>query len=103
LTVHQSESLVLYIADKIGIPREELGKKVKDGVLKDQKARQGFLTNPDHSIAFHYTPKHASWMNQVEIRFSILVRKLLRIGSEYMRSKSFFVCWICGSKLEAYL
>jgi hypothetical protein len=34
-----------------------------------------------HSIVFHYTPKHASWMNQVEIWLSILVRKLLRHGN----------------------
>ncbi len=29
----------------------------------------------------HYTPKHASWLNQVEIWLSILVRKLLRRGN----------------------
>ncbi|MGH2371533.1 MAG: transposase, partial [Chloroflexota bacterium] len=28
-----------------------------------------------------YTPKHCSWLNQVEIWFSILVRKLLRRAS----------------------
>jgi len=33
------------------------------------------------SIVFHYTPKHTSWMNQVEIWLSILVRKLLQRGS----------------------
>ncbi len=30
---------------------------------------------------FHYTPKHASWLNQVEIWFSILMRKLLKRAS----------------------
>jgi transposase len=30
---------------------------------------------------FHYTPKHASWMNQIEIWFSILARKLLKRGT----------------------
>jgi transposase len=34
-----------------------------------------------HRIAFHFTPKHASWINQVEIWFSILVRRLLRRGN----------------------
>ena len=32
-------------------------------------------------LEFHYTPKHASWMYQVEIWLSILVRKLLRRGN----------------------
>ncbi|MBL4748707.1 MAG: transposase [Magnetovibrio sp.] len=30
-----------------------------------------------HRIVFYYTPKHASWLNQIEIWFSILMRKLL--------------------------
>jgi len=30
---------------------------------------------------FHYTPKHCSWLNQIEIWLSILVRKLLKRGS----------------------
>lgn len=78
LNIHMSESLVIYVANKMGIERNTLGEKGKAGVLKSQKSRQIFLTNPDHKIVFHYTPKHASWMNQVEIWFSILVRKLLR-------------------------
>ena len=32
-------------------------------------------------IEFHYTPKHSSWLNQIEIWLSILVRKLLKRGS----------------------
>jgi predicted urease superfamily metal-dependent hydrolase len=32
-------------------------------------------------IVFHYTPNHASWMNQVEIWLSILVRKVLKRGN----------------------
>lgn len=31
-------------------------------------------------FAVHHTPKHASWLNQVEIFFSILARRLLRRG-----------------------
>ena len=39
--------------------------------------------NERHSGRFHfvYTPLHASWMNQVEVWFSILQRRLLRYGS----------------------
>jgi transposase len=39
------------------------------------------LSDPSHWVVFHYTPKHASWMNQIELWFSILVRTLLKRGS----------------------
>lgn len=81
LNTHQSESLVLWIAEREEIAVETLGVKGKSGILFSMESRAAFLHNPTHQIVFHYTPKHASWMNQVEIWLSILVRKLLKRGN----------------------
>ena len=81
LNTHCSESLVRWVADLEGIKQETLGIKDKRGILRSMASRAAFLHNPTHRVVFYYTPKHASWMNQVEIWLSILVRKLLKRGN----------------------
>jgi transposase len=80
LNIHQSEALVRWVADISGV-QQKLGKKGEYGILALMPRRAAFLSDPTHKVVFHYTPKHSSWMNQIEIWLSILVRKLLKRGS----------------------
>jgi transposase len=81
LNTHQSESLVRYVARDAALPDNLLGVKGKEGPLQNLESRAAFLGDPTHRIRFCYTPKHASWMNQIEIWFGILVRKVIRRGN----------------------
>ena len=81
LNTHQSESLVRLVAQWCGIDQDSLGIKGEAGILKSMPTRKVFLEDENHRIRFVYTPKHTSWLNQVEIWFSILVRKLLKRAS----------------------
>jgi len=79
LNTHKSETLVRLVADHCGI-KKDLGVKGKSGILKSMQSRMEFLTNNKHAVRFIYTPKHCSWLNQIEIWFSILYRKFLKWG-----------------------
>lgn len=80
LNTHKSEALVRITAKCCNIDKD-LGLKGKKGILKSMATREEFLATPGKPIVFHYTPKHCSWMNQIEIWFSILVKKVIRRGN----------------------
>lgn len=77
LNTHLSASLVEYVADRIGFTGD-LGEKGRSGILHNKDSRIAFLTDETHRIRFLYTPRHCSWMNQIEIWFGIINRQLLR-------------------------
>ena len=80
LNTHKSESLVRYVAHHTGF-EGDLGVKGTRGILQSMASREAFLCDSTHTIILYYTPKHASWMNQIEIWFSILVRKVIKRGN----------------------
>ena len=81
LTTHCSATLVLLVAVLCGIPAESLGAKGKSGVLKSVATRKSFLTDASHRVRFVYVPKHTSWLNQIEIWFGVLSRRVIRRGA----------------------
>lgn len=80
LNIHVSASLVRFVAQRCGLDLD-LGRKGLYGILRSQATRAQFLSDADHRLRFVYTPKRASWLNQIELWFSILSRRLLRRGS----------------------
>lgn len=80
LNTHQSATLVKLVADLCAL-QDDLGVKEKSGILQSMASRSAFLADPTHRVRFVYTPKHSSWLNQIEMWFSILVRRVLKRSS----------------------
>ncbi len=80
LNIHQSEDLVKLVASECEIELE-LDSKGNLKNIKAMASRRAFLEDPAHRIRFVYTPKHTSWLNQIELWFSILARRLLKRGN----------------------
>ena len=82
LNIHSSEPLVKLIAQLEGIDEATLGnKKKRKGILGSMKSRREFLSDPAHRIRFVYTPKHSSWLNQIEIVFGIIKMRAIQGAS----------------------
>lgn len=80
LNTHKSESLVRLLARTLG-DEQELGEKGKCGILESMQTRAAYLSDQQHRIRFVYTPKHTSWLNPIEVWFSILDKHVLRRGN----------------------
>jgi transposase len=72
---------VRYVARQEAINPDSLGQKEKCGILKSMASRQAFLSDRSHRLRFIYLPKHSSWLNQIEIVFGIVMRRVLRRGN----------------------
>lgn len=81
LNVHCSATLIGYVAELEGIDKSTLGKKGHSGILKSMASRQEFLSDRSHRVRFVYLPKHTSWLNQIEIVFGIVSRRVMRRGN----------------------
>jgi len=97
LNTHKSEALVRLVAEAEGIPASELGVKDRKGILKSMATREAFLSDTSHKIQFVYTPKHCSWLNQIECWFGIITRRLLN------RRASFFSVADLEQKIRAFI
>jgi len=84
LNIHLSETLVRFVANDEGIAQLSLGIKGKSGILKSKDSREAFLADKKHRISFVFTPKHCSWLNQIEIWFSIITRRLLNKRASFI-------------------
>lgn len=81
LNTHCGEPLVRKVAQLLGIDQDTLGQAKKHGILKSMESRRKFLSDRSHAIRFVYIPKHSSWLNQIEVIFGIISRRVMRGGS----------------------
>jgi len=89
LNTHWSLDVCRLVAQWCGVPF--VAKALRRGAQ-----RRAFLSDPTHKHVCHFTPKHGSWLNQVELWLSVLARRFLKRGD--CRSPQDF-----ATRLEDYL
>ena len=75
LNTHWSLDVCRLVAQWCAVPF--ISKDLERGVQ-----RRAFLCDPTHTHVFHFTPKHGSWLNQVELWFRVLTRRFLTRGDD---------------------
>ena len=73
LNTHWSLDVCRLVASWCGLPWTPKA-------LECGRQRRAFLSDPTHKHVFHFTPIHGSWLNQVELWFSVLARRFLKRG-----------------------
>jgi hypothetical protein len=73
LNTHWSLAVCLLVAELCDL-------QIDKRQLRTGKQRRAFLTDESHKHVMHFTPIHGSWLNQVELFFSVLARRFLRRG-----------------------
>jgi transposase len=75
LNTHWTLELCRYLAVESGCWTKGQEKQLRTGTQ-----RRAFLTAGFGRHVVHFTPKHGSWLNQIEIWFGVLSRRVLRRG-----------------------
>jgi hypothetical protein len=73
LKTHWSLAVCRRVAPWCEVP--DVARDLRRGVQ-----RRAFLSDPSHRHVFHFTPKHGSWLNQVELWCSVVARQFLKRG-----------------------
>lgn len=82
LNTHYGEPIVRWIAKQLGYDEADLGdKKKRKGILGSVAARREFLSDLNHRIRLVFIPKHSSWLNQIEIIFGVISKRVMRHGN----------------------
>jgi len=82
-----SDEVLHYLCDNLGnhschqfcrVVAKLCGVDYPENELDSKEKRQNWLKQDHKRIIFHFTPKHGSWLNMVEIWFGILGQKCLK-------------------------
>jgi transposase len=76
LNTHWSVEMVGVVAKHCGLESPEV-----DQIATGRQRREWLERTKTRKVVLHFVPKHCSWLNPIEIWFSVLGRKVLRRGS----------------------